>query len=150
MRIVAGSRPPPGEALGDYGWSRLAAVVNWVGAVVFLVVFANRSLRGPGWRGPGWAVAAWALELLGIWSAWVTAFTPRLRVTTESFKLAARPKVRWVDVVEILPPRAMRSFIRVRLTRPLAGGRTALELWGVGPDRVEAVAQLAPHAQRAA
>lgn len=149
MRIVAGSRPPQGEVLGEYGWSRLTAVINWVGAVAFMVVYVNRSVRGPGWRGPGWEVAAWALELLGIWTAWATTFTPRLRVTRESFKLIARPTVRWADVVEVLPPRAMRSFVRVRLSGALAGGRTVLELWGVGPDRLEAVAQLAPQAQPA-
>jgi len=142
MRIVAGRHPPAGQAVGEYGWSPVLAGVNCAGAVCFLVL----AMLPRSYRSPAWHAAYLASVLVVVVAAWLTTFRPRTRVSAEAIKLTARPMIRWSQVAGVLPPRSGRSYLRVRLAGPAPGGRTVLELWGVGAERWDALKALVPRA----
>lgn len=135
MRLVAGVRPPIGEAVGAYGSSRISAVGLWMW--VALLMTNGVTTR---WREPSVWMRVADLVLLGavIALAIRRTCTPALIISAKGIKRRYRAAILWTEVVDVLPPSRFGKDMRLRLN-----DRAVIELPGVAAGRGDSLKTLA-------
>ena len=133
---MMGRRPPPGEAVGFYGFS-----VRHVALWCLLVAWNVWSLaRHPGSLFKGPALVSWIFLIFCLAETYQTMFTPLIEISATTIKRAYhRHPIRWVDVAEVLPP--VREFVGPRLRLRT---ERIVTLSRIGADRLDALENLVP------
>ena len=135
MRLVAGNRPPDGEALGLYGSSKFSAVGLWTWSVLLIINGVATRWQEPRlWMRVGDLIVLAAVITLAI--GWT--FTPALVISAEAIKRRYRSAILWTEVVDVVPPSRFGTGMRLRLN-----DRALIELSQVDAGRGDALGRLA-------